>query len=135
MLNYDKEIKDLHQFFEDYFVGRIPSDAVVRFETALAQDFHLINADGSIVNRDEIIAMMHGGYKHRDNCKIWIENTQLRSKQGDIAIVSYEEWQTIDDITTSRTSTVVFRDDATQENGLIWLHVHESGLKPVDITD
>ena len=76
--------------------------------------------------------MMHGGYRHRDNCKIWIENTQLRQQHGDLLIVSYEEWQTIDAITTSRTSTVVFRDDDTQPNGLIWLYVHESGLKDVD---
>ncbi|MGB7337286.1 MAG: hypothetical protein WBC91_00225 [Phototrophicaceae bacterium] len=132
MTNYEKEIKDLHQFFEDYFVGRIPASAVTRFETSVAEGFHLVEASGKIINREEIIAMMHGGYRHRDNCKIWIENTQLRQQHGDLLIVSYEEWQTIDAITTSRTSTVVFRDDDTQPNGLIWLYVHESGLKDVD---
>lgn len=127
-----QEIQELHQFFEDYLSGKIASEPMTRFENSMDSSFTIITSDGAIIDRDGIIGYVRDAHNQRPNFRIWTENVTLCQDFGGLLIVTYEEWQTNDGITTSRTSTVVFKENATQPNGLIWLHVHESGLKTVE---
>lgn len=131
MENYQQEIHDLHQFFEDYLSGKIDPGPMALFENSLDSGFTIISSEGNIIDRDGIIDYVRNAHAQRPNFRIWTENVTLRQHIGDVMLVSYEEWQTIDETTTSRTSTVAFKEDATMPNGLIWLYVHESGLKEV----
>lgn len=133
MENYAKEIQDLHHFFENYLSGKIAPETIDRFQSSMDSSFTIITSDGSVMNRDNIADYVRNAHNQRLNFRIWTENVVLRQHSGDVMLVSYEEWQTIDDTTTSRTSTVAFKEDATLPNGLIWLYVHESGLKTVEM--
>ena len=127
--NYSQEIIELHQFFQDYFRGIIPFEAASRFDQTLATTFTIINANGQITDADaikRIIRQLHG---QRADIRIWIENIALRYESNDAILATYEEWQSDSGKTTQRSSTVLFKKDADTPNGLVWLHVHESGLR------
>lgn len=128
---YAQEIHDLHQFFQGYLLGEIAPDLMERFETVTDTGFTIVTADGAVIDRDGIATYIRDGHGSRPEFTIWTENVALKQHVGDILIVTYEEWQTIKGVTTSRTSTVVFKEDASLPNGLRWLHVHESGLKEI----
>lgn len=131
MDNYSREITELHQFFQDYFTGNIPSEAVSRFDETLADGFTLIDSSGRITEYDaikQIIRQLHG---QRKGLRVWVENIVLRHETDELVIATYEEWQATGEKTTRRESSVVFRKDESAPNGLLWLHVHESGLREV----
>ena len=56
--------------------------------------------------------------------EIRILNVALRP---DTPVGTYEEWQTVDDVTTGRVSTAVMVPEPDTPNGLRWLHLHEPG--------
>lgn len=132
MQNYEKEIKDLHQFFEDYLSGKVDATILTPFTTVLDDNFTIVGDNGAIMNRDDIVTYVRDGYNQRPDFSIWTENVALKHHVNGILVATYEEWQGNEGVTTSRTSTVLFKEDATMRNGLIWLHVHESGLKEVE---
>lgn len=128
---YAQEIHDLHHFFQGYLLGEIAPELMERFESVTDSGFTIVTADGAVIDREGITNYIRDGHGSRPEFTIWTENVVLKQRVGDILIVTYEEWQTIKGVTTSRTSTVVFKEDASLPNGLCWLHVHESGLKEV----
>lgn len=131
--HYEKEIIDLHQYFEDWFTGKLEQSEAnaARVDTVLAEDFHIITSDGRITPRSILSPTLYAAHGRQTDFRIWIENVMLRQQIEDMAIVTYEEWQTVNSTTTKRTSTVIFRAEKNAPNGLIWLHVHESGLQVV----
>ena len=64
--------------------------------------------------------------------RIWIENFEVRAVVGDVAVVSYEEWQEIAGQPRGRISSGVFRVRAGTPNGVEWLHLHETWLTDDD---
>lgn len=132
MNNYSQEITELHQFFQDYFSGRIPFEAVSRFDQTLAAGFVLIDSSARITQHDEIKQLIRQLYAQRKGRRVWVENIVLHHEFTDTLIVTYEEWQASDEKTTQRACTVVFKKETSARNGLLWLHVHESGLHEVD---
>jgi hypothetical protein len=129
--NYAVEIIELHQFFQEYFTEILPAKAISRFDQTLGAGFTLIESSGKIMDYDTIkqgIRQLHG---QRQGLRIWIENIMLRQELSDLLIATYEEWQEINEQKTQRACTVVFLKDEDAPNGLMWLHVHESGLHEV----
>ena len=129
--NYTQEITELHQFFQDYFTGNIPFEGVSRFDLTLADGFTLIDSAAEIIQHDEIKQIMRQLHGQRAGRRIWVENIVLRHDLDDVVIATYEEWQASDEMTTQRACTVIFKKDSSALNGLLWLHVHESGLREV----
>lgn len=123
-----KEIAELHQFFQDYFRGLLAAEAIMRFTDTLGEGFTLIDSAGRITEREAIISAIRRAHGTRSDIKIWTEKPVLRHQDGALWVATYEEWQTAAGQTTQRQSTVVFGRDASAPNGLVWLHVHESGL-------
>lgn len=130
MAAFAKEITDLHQFFQDYFTGILESDAISRFTKTLGSGFTLIDSAGTITGREQITGIIKSLHGARPGIKIWTDNHHLRQQHGNILIATYEEWQqTHDDDPTKRQATVVFQQYEAAPNGLLWLYVHESGLR------
>lgn len=131
---YEQEIIDLHQYFEDWFIGKLEKTEtrVSRLADVLADNFHIIASDGHITTRDTLIPALFNAYGTRSDFRIWIENVVIQQQVNDISVVTYEEWQSSDGQMTTRTCTVIFRENTSAPNGVIWLHVHESGLRPVE---
>jgi len=125
---FEREIVELHQFFMDWFNSKLENtDAeFARFADTVGPDFHIVSPSGQLTDRETLLTQLRGAYGARPGAKLWIENAALRTQIGDIAIVTYEEWQTNNRETTSRMSTAVFQKTATAPNGLLWLHVHET---------
>jgi hypothetical protein len=126
--NYSQEITELHQFFQDYFRGKIPFEAISRFDQSLGAAFTLIDSTGRITEYDEIKQVIRQLHGKRQAIHIWVENILLRHSTDDLIVATYEEWQNSDGKSTQRYCSVIFKKDADAPNGLVWLHVHESGL-------
>ena len=60
--------------------------------------------------------------------RIWIESFQPRLVAGNLALVTYEEWQEVEGRVTGRLSSALFREMETAPKGVEWLHVHETWL-------
>ena len=127
--NYQREIVELHQFFVDWYIGELAKTdaAFARFADVMADNFAIVHPGGVIIERDSLFENIYNTHNQRPGFRIWIENVELRHHDGNILVVSYEEWQAVnDDEPTTRLSTVIFRENDDAPNGLQWLHVHET---------
>lgn len=127
----EREIIELHQFFEDYYLGECSVDSITRFSGVLSRRFLIVDSLSTITNRSQIIESVRKNYAKRSNFRIWIKNVSLRYHHENLLIASYEEWQSFGDDTTIRYSTVVFLERSDMPNGLQWLHVRESGIQTI----
>ncbi|MCP4362490.1 MAG: GNAT family N-acetyltransferase [Chloroflexi bacterium] len=131
-LPFEKEIVELHQFFQDWYNGELDSTEAhfARVSRALAPGFSIIFPDGRAMPRQPLLEMLRAAHGQRAHFRIWIENVQRRHQTGVLAVYTYEEWQQTDpdSAPTARLSTVVFRQNPESQNGLVWLHVHETWL-------
>ena len=128
--NYEREIVELHQFFEDWFNGRTKQthENLARFTEVTAEGFMLITPQGHLLERSTIIDAIYQMHGKRMEERLWIENVCLCHHYGSIILAIYEEWQESGSGINSRLSTVLFRQKSTTPNGLIWLHVHETWM-------
>ncbi len=128
--NIITEVVGLHHFFQDWFNGVLPASerAFERVEQVLAPSFWMITPDGNFVRREALIEGLKAAHRTRQNMRIWIQNTAIQSKNGDILTETYEEWQEINDKTTARISSAQFEISPSAPNGVHWLHVHETWL-------
>jgi hypothetical protein len=130
-----KEIVELHQFFQNWFNGHLQptEENFARVADVLNDEFVYIDPSGRMTEYAALIGRLWQAANTHPNFKIWIENFHLRRQEGNIALATYEEWQENADGTTSvtsvRLSTVVFREKANTPNRLEWLHVHETWLE------
>ena len=124
------EIEALHQFFEDWFTGRLPKTeaAYQRFSQALGDDFVIVAPSGHARERATLLQGLWDAHDSHAAMRIWIEKVQLRRVRGDVIWTTYEEWQEIGGQTTGRLSTVIFTKQADDEHPLLWQHVHETWL-------
>jgi hypothetical protein len=130
-----QEIVELHQFFQGWYRGDLADteEQFNRFVRVLANDFTIITPTGSLNHREATLAMVRQGYGswRERNGRIWIENIVLRWQDEGQRLLTYEEWQEIDDRLTARLSTVLFRsyyDAAHDVQGVQWVHLHETWL-------
>lgn len=129
------EIRELHQFFEDWFNGSIDrsAEAFGRFESVMNDDFALIGRDGSVTDVDALATQIWDGWGHRadDEAPFRIGCEQFRYHRGDsgLHVASYVERQRAGTEENRRRSSALFRDVDGLPNDLEWLHVHESPIE------
>jgi len=124
------EICELHDFFQAWFTGAMANtDAnFARFADVMAAGFAIISPSGKLTERPALLTGLHAAHQSQTGIRIWTQNHQLRYQVGDLALLTYEEWQESAAGTTVRLSTVLFQAQAGAPNGVVWLHVHETWL-------
>jgi hypothetical protein len=132
MDNIEKEITELHQFFESWYRGKIKNSepGFSRLADVLAPEFALVTPDGHVVEREQLLDLMRAEYAAKPEIKIWIENYRLRFSDQNVYIAIYEEHGI--DKNRERVSliTAVLRKNQQQVNGLEWVHIGEVHLHP-----
>ena len=123
---------ELHDFLRDWLTGALPRTeaAFARFKDALGAELVVISPRGTETGRAAIIDELeasHGAVQATD-FEIWIENYRCRRVFGDLALVTYEEWHRLDDETSARLTTALYRRRDDAPAGVEWLHVHETWL-------
>ena len=114
-------------------MGELPQTdmAFDRFASVMADEFHIVSPTGRVMQRDTILEAVRAAHGSGP-VKIWIKNHTHRFAIGDVALVTYEEWQTKGDETRGRLSSALFRVKPGTPNDLQWLHVHETWLQDDD---
>ena len=89
------EVEQLHQFFEDWFTGRLEQSeaAFSRFADVTARDFHLISPSGQMIDRDRASAWIWEIYNQRQQARLWVDKVAIASVRPGVIIATYEEWQ------------------------------------------
>ncbi|KAA3607490.1 MAG: hypothetical protein DWQ01_14975 [Planctomycetota bacterium] len=129
-----KEVVDLHRFFEDWFSGRLrkDEDAFVRFTRVTAPFFQWVSPEGEAEELLPLCRRLHQAQGiHMDSSprfRIWIERFQVRFQTEDVLLCTYEEHQEIQGRRSGRLSTALFRNRAKTPHGVEWVHVHEVWL-------
>lgn len=129
----EREISELHQFFEDWFTGKLSTDKeFARLENVLAEDFFIITPSARQTQREPLLRNIkntNGAFKKPDHTfNITIKNIECRYQQGDLCLFTYEEWQEQDGQTNGRVSSVLFHKKKGTPNGVAWMHVHEVAI-------
>jgi hypothetical protein len=131
----EDEVRRLHVFFEEWMSGRLPAgdEAFAPFPTALAPEFTMVGPDG--VSRDHaaitaLVRSLHGG--RGADFRIWIEAAQALLVRPGLAVVRYDECQSLTDSAgprdTLRRCTAVLTP--AEEGGWRWLAVQETWVSP-----
>lgn len=130
-----REIEELHAFFEGWFEGTLPDDEATfaRVADALGDDFELISPDGRRRDRGAILASIRAGHGDHGGAgkgfRIEIGDVRPRLVSGDMALVTYEERQTVDGSENVRLGSAWFRSAADAPRGVRWVHLHETALR------
>ena len=128
---YIQEVIDLHQFFEDWFQGKLPNteEAFARCPSTMSPDFTIVSPDGIVTPKDKLLIGIKAMHGKVPAFRLWVENLNSRRLSADVQLVTYEEWQERNGVTTARVSTALFRPNAALPNSAEWLHVHETWIK------
>ena len=127
MDNIEKEITELHQFFESWYRGNIENTerTFSGLADVLAAEFAFVTPDGHVVERQQLLDLMRSEYATKPEIKIWIANCRLRFSDQNVFIAIYEEHGI--DKNRKRVSliTAVLQKNQQQVNGLEWVHISE----------
>ncbi len=128
--NWQKEIEELHVFFENWLSGRLEptQNNYRRFNDVADNKFNLISPNGVLQAGNDLLEDLYQAHGKRKDIKIWTKDKKLLFENSEILVVSYQEWQQEAAGDKGRISTAVLIFDETKINGLRWLHVHETWL-------
>ncbi len=124
----EREVSELHRFFLGWFRGE--EESLERVERALAPGFVQISHRGEVVPREVLLEELRKmrGCRRGDDFEIEVREVQIRAVEFGLALVTYEEWQRLDERRAGRISTALMRVDSHAPCGVAWLHLHETGL-------
>ena len=125
----EKEVRELHRFFQDWYRGKLDDDAFRRFDGVMGEGFTNVLPDADVLARETIIDAVRSQKGADTEAELWIENVRVVHSEAEFLIATYEEWQArAGRDARGRLSTVVFTRDEEMPNGLVWRHVHETWL-------
>ena len=122
------EVVELHQFFEDWFTGRLADtdQAFERCEQALAKSFVLISPRGVTDTCAQLLPSIRAAHGRRPEMRIWIEDLACRQLSDTMMLVTYREWQDDAGQVTGRLSSAIMERRESAPRGVVWLHLHET---------
>lgn len=129
-----KEIIELHQFFEDWFTGRLEKskEAFTRFSDILSPGFAMVFPDGILDRRERVIERVfeaHGIHANNPRYfRIWTDRIEARVESPELCLMSYEEWHEDNGQISARLSCAAFAPRAETPHGIEWGYVHETWL-------
>ena len=127
----EKEVIGLHDFFAQWFKAEIENNNAEfsRVEKALNENFMLIIPTGELLTREKLLQQLRAGYaSHKDDeieYQLWVKNIRCRLVEGNLCLLTYEEWGKVHGKVTARLSSALFRKNNEAINGVEWIHVHE----------
>ena len=128
---WHREIVELHEFFEELFLGT--TDSLARADAALADEFTMAGPHGIVSPRETVMSQLEAGIAHTTELTILIEEPRLLCETDDLVVAEYVEvHQLREGRGNRRRTTVVFRKDPDGPNGLRWLRAHETWIEPTD---
>ena len=125
----EKEIVELHQFFEGWFSGELSGDAISVLDNVIHDDFLLITPHTDQINKLSLVKIINSNHGKASDQKIWVENINVRSTFERVIIATYNECQRINNVETCRISSAIFREDENARNRIKWLHLHETFIE------
>ncbi|NHJ05383.1 MAG: hypothetical protein EAX90_11200 [Candidatus Heimdallarchaeota archaeon] len=134
--NCKKEVIGLHEFFKQWFNAEIENTDTnfSRLTEVIDDDFMLIMPNGFSTTKKDLLVQLRAGFGSHKNDKItyrlWVKNIVCRLIEGNLCLVTYEEWGEIEGRVNARLSSALFRKKDEAPNGVEWFHVHET-LFPV----
>lgn len=132
----EREVVELHRFFQSWFTGEVPreDDHFQRVVDALAEDFFLISPDGVRMDRSAILKMIQGAWGARPpGFSVWIQQVETQWTGNDVVLLTYEEWQSDVADTRGRLASALFRVNEHAPGGVEWVHLHETWLPTGDV--
>ena len=123
------EIERLHDFFVQWFTSTVGEETFGEAcQQVLAPNMIMIPPSGTMLNHSQLIQQLLSGYAcHKGKqFSIEIRNLQVIWQEGNVCLVTYEEWQLLDGESTSRRSTALFRSNSNTPCGVEWLHLQET---------
>ena len=128
-----QEIEELHDFFVTWYCGRCDEAEFDRFASALAPTFERVAPDGSVADREAVLAGVRDTYDEYEHFEIEIRNVEPVSVDSERALVRYDEHQTTPSGTNARRSSVVLTtldDRGTAGPHASWQYLHETWFDP-----
>ncbi len=130
----EREIEEIHTFFESWFNGARPqTDRVFdELESRLHADFHIVMPSGDLLTRSQLLAALRRGWG--TNPKFRIRTRLLYWKPSGVGtwLAVYEEWQKAArnsaPANNGRVTSAVFIPADSAPNRVAWLHAHETWL-------
>lgn len=128
----EREIVELHAFFEEWFNATADAGRFSRFEQVISPDFAMVAPNGRTVERRVLVEGLRGarGKWAGDGPagRVRVDNVRLRRIADGLAVLTYEERQEFAGESNARVSTVVMRELPGTPNGVEWVHLHETWL-------
>jgi hypothetical protein len=125
----EKEIVDLHEFFEGWFSGRLTGNEISVLDDVIHDDFMLITPHADQINKSNLIEIINSNHGKTIDQKIWVENIQIRSTYNGVILATYTECQMKNEVETCRISSALFKKDDIARNKIKWIHLHETFIE------
>ncbi len=127
------EIEDLHEFFHDWFTGKVHEDEFEsKFLTRFARELVFIPPAGIFLGLEDLSSSVRAGYASNLDFRVQIRRVAVQKEFDGYVLATYEEWQrnalASKPPDNGRIATVVF----SSSDPLKWHHIHETWL-PRDI--
>ncbi len=124
----EAEVRARHAFFVAWFAGSAAEADFTASARAFAPDMTMVEPDGSVADRDAVIAMLRRGRGARPGLAIEIVLRAARPVAPDTALVVYDEHQNLNGTRTARRSSAIFSRDEAAPEGVVWRHLHETWI-------
>ncbi|MBC2860717.1 hypothetical protein [Stappia sp. 28M-7] len=129
-----REIVARHEFFVDWFAGRLEDSAFAAALAAFEPDFHRIGPDGALQDHEGLTSMLAAARgRFAEGFAIAIEDVAVLRETGDDALMTYVERQEHGGRTTFRRAGALFSRNADAPLGVAWRFVQETWIN--DRTD
>jgi len=123
---WQREVDELHQFFQALFLAEVES--LDRADAALGRGFTLAGPDGTVSQRDEVLAQLAAGRGHSSQLRIEIEAHRTVAETDRLIVGEYIEVHHFAEGGNRRRTTAVFDVDPAGPNGVRWRHAQETWL-------
>lgn len=129
-----REIVARHEFFVDWFAGRLEDSAFAAALAAFEPDFHRIDPDGALQDHEGLTSMLAAARgRFTEGFAIAIQDVAVLRETSEDALMTYVERQEHAGRTTFRRAGALFSRNADAPLGVAWRFVQETWIN--DRTD
>ncbi len=128
------EIHRLHEAIAGWTTGTLPNteEAFSMFADSFAPTFVIINPNGKAETAADVVPRFRDRHGERSrDFSIQITNEDVRDISNNRALVVYQEhWLHRKVEQSVILSTALMQVDSSRPGGFVWLHLHETWMRP-----